>query len=89
MHLLVCYLNILQSARCNDKDGNTVIKMVKYNDIYIYIYILSRNGRYVSNVLLLEDVFNPAFKVTFCFYLTETTLRIFSENTTGWLQLKY
>ena len=35
VHLLVCYLNKLQNARCNDKD--TEISVYKYVTLLIYV----------------------------------------------------
>ena len=30
VHLLVCYLNILQNARCNDKDDHGRVSIFQY-----------------------------------------------------------
>ena len=44
----------------NDQIGNTVIKMINTTG---YISIEVEDGRYVSNILLLNKVFSAAFSV--------------------------
>jgi len=41
----------------NDRIGNTVIKIIKYNRIEV------EDGHYVSNILLLNNFFNAAFGI--------------------------
>jgi len=58
--IIVFMLKIIHVFSKNDQIGNTVIKMINTTG---YISIEVEDGRYVSNILLLNKVFSAAFSV--------------------------